>query len=200
MTAYMSAASRVSPSYSNAVREKVEKKLKDTSKEKQFKYKNTKEVLEAYAQYEEKPTDSSDEKDRKKKMREDILKKVEQTQPLLAAELTKVKGLYLNPNGTEKTAAQVIEGNFRSLQNKEILELLEKSRSGDITMTKAMDELLAGRVKKLEDYKNLLNSATPEQQMDIAHIAAKNIDEQRSAKAQRERRVVKNKKQHERVL
>ncbi|MEK7638088.1 MAG: hypothetical protein AAB375_01540 [Patescibacteria group bacterium] len=174
MDTYVTAASRVSPSFGRVAQEAAEKKLKELSKEKKFK--NAEDVGKALAYYGDKP--SSDDKTVKenKKRRDAILKSLEENQPLIAAEMAK-EGHYFNPDGSKATAADVLERNTKGLDSDAWAKILEKDRKGEMTLTPNLQRILAERTKKTGDYLALAGRVkNKEDQVALAHISA--LDEQ----------------------
>lgn len=109
------------------------------------------------------------------KQKEKFLKTLERNQPLIAGELAG-QGFYLNAAGARRSPAEIIEGNFPAMENKDVLKLLDQGRANPAWTSPDVERLIGGRMRKLDQYLNLVRNADPTQQADIARIlAAHNI-------------------------
>lgn len=113
--------------------------------------------------------------------REKFLKNLERNQPLVAADLA--DKFYTNPDGTKARASDILERNANNIDNDAWVKILERSDSGNkdrnLDLTKALEDQLAERTKKLSNYLEMVKRAKPDQQQTIAHIAAINEQMQR---------------------
>lgn len=174
MNEYVAEATKLSPAYGRAVKESVEKKIKERSKEKKFK--DAEDVNNVLKFYEDKP---GSDPEKNKKARDAILKSLEENQPLIAADLAK-NGHYWNPDGSSADAAQVLERNTKGLDNDAWAKILEKDREGDLTMSPKLKEILGERTRKLSDYSAIAGRLkSPEDEITLAQISA--LDEQMQA-------------------
>lgn len=147
---------RVSPLARQSYVERVSKRLQEKAEKKEFR-----DSAEVFASL-----DVLNQSQRDK-----LLKVIERSQPLVATELAK-QGLYMNPDGSKALANDILERNARAIENRDWPKILELAHDDQITMTPQLNQLLAERTKKLSDYLEMVRNAKPDQQIEIAHIAA----------------------------
>lgn len=144
---------KVSPLARQGYIERVSKQLNEKAEKKEFK--DSAEVLSSL--------DILTQSQRDK-----LLKSLERNQPLVAGELV-AAGLYAG-----KTASGIVDANFDTLSNDNVLALLDKPAAW---RSPVGEKLIGGRMKKLANYMNMLNNANPAQQAELARIkAALNIN------------------------
>lgn len=105
-----------------------------------------------------------------KPQQDKLLKSLERNQPLIAAALA--DKFYTRPDGSKARASDILERNARAISNSDWAKILEEAKAGNVTLTKPLEEILTERTKKLTDYLEMVRTAKPDQQVEIAHIAA----------------------------
>ncbi|HUO75894.1 MAG TPA: hypothetical protein VMU12_03205, partial [Candidatus Paceibacterota bacterium] len=81
-------------------------------------------------------------------------------------------GLYINSTGTRRSPAEIVEANFGSLDSGGILSLIDKKLADPTWATPNVDQLISGRMRKLDQYLNLVRSASPVQATELQRILA----------------------------